>query len=92
MQKGNDGVPGAQIDMLIDRADRVINLCEMKFLDGEYSVDKADDLALRNRRQAFYASTSTKKAVHLTLIITYGLAENRWSSIFQNVISAEDFL
>ena len=92
MQKGNDGIPGAQIDMLIDRADRVINLCEMKFLDGEYSVDKADDLALRNRRQAFYASTSTKKAVHLTLITTYGLAENRWSSIFQNVISAEDFL
>ena len=45
MQKGEDGKRGAQIDMLIDRADRVINMCEMKFLDGEYAVDKDEEMA-----------------------------------------------
>lgn len=90
MQKGEDGKRGAQIDMLIDRADRVINMCEMKFLDGEYAVDKDEEMALRNRRQVFYEETGTRKAVHLTLITTYGLKPGRWASVFQNIVTAEN--
>ena len=83
---------GAQIDMLIDRADRVIDLCEIKFLEGEYLVGKDEDLKLRNRKQAFYNGTGTKKAVHLVLITTYGLKENMYSSVFTDVITAEDLI
>ena len=92
IQRGEDGRRGTQVDMLIDRADRVIDLCEMKFTEGEYSVDKDEDLALRNRRQVFMGETRTRKAVHLVLITTYGLVRNRWSSVYQNVITAEDLI
>ena len=92
MLRGKDGRRGAQVDMLIDRADRVIDLCEMKFTEGEYSVGKDEDLALRNRRQVFINETRTRKAVHLVLITTYGLVQNRWSSVYQNVITAEDLI
>ena len=91
-RKGSDGKRGAQIDMLMDRADRVINLCEMKFSESPYTIDKDEELRLRSRKQAFYDETGTKKAVHLTLITTFGLVENRWSSIFQNVITAENLI
>ena len=40
--------------MLIDRSDRIINLCEMKFLEGEYEINKEEELKLRTRRQTFY--------------------------------------
>ena len=51
---GNSSRAGAQIDMLIDRSDRIINLCEMKFLEGEYVINKEEELKLRTRRQTFY--------------------------------------
>ncbi len=83
---------GAQIDLLIDRDDRIINLCELKFSASEYSIDKTEDEKLRNRKQRFYDETKTKKAVHLTMITTYGLTSNMYSGQVQNTITMNDFL
>lgn len=67
---------GAQIDLLLDRADRVINLCEMKFANGEYTIDKAYADELDNKKQVFQKETSTRKTIFPTMITTYGVKKN----------------
>ena len=68
--------PGAQIDLVLERGDQVINLCEMKYASSEYTIDKAYDQNLRNKRSAFLAETGTRKAAQTTMITTYGLRKN----------------
>ena len=80
----------AQIDLLIDRNDGVINLCEMKFADSEYALDSTEESKLRNRRSAFRLDTETKKSVHITLVTTYGLRKNSHSGIVQSVVTLND--
>ena len=87
---GAIGGKGSQIDLLIDRDDRVINLCEMKYRDGLYAVDKDDDAKLRNKREVFSRETGTRKAVHLTLVTTHGLAETPYRCVFQSVVTLDD--
>jgi AAA+ ATPase superfamily predicted ATPase len=83
---------GAQVDLVIDRKDHVINLCEMKYTGGLFMVDKDDDLTLRNKAAAFSRETKTKSALHLTLVTTYGLKQNSYSSIFQSVVAMTDLI
>jgi uncharacterized protein len=64
---------GAQIDLVIDRADQSINLCEMKFAESEFVLDKAYARELEQKREVFRRVTGTRKAVFLTLVTTYGL-------------------
>lgn len=90
--KTKNSVDGAQIDMLIDRADNVINLCEIKFYNGDFVIDKAYDRNLRNKIAAFTRETTTRKSIHLTLITTYGLAENEYFGNVQKVITMEDLV
>jgi uncharacterized protein len=73
---GSDGIEKAQIDLLIDRRDQVINLCEMKFSINTYSIDKAYAEDLRRKIGVFKDSTKTTKAVWLTFISTFGLIQN----------------
>ena len=61
--------------MLIDRADRIINLCEVKFSLSEYTITKDYDRKLRDRLQTFLDVVHPKKAIHQTFITTYGLRE-----------------
>ncbi len=72
------GLPGAQIDLLLDRDDRSINICEMKFSTGTYTINNkyADDL--EQKREVFINSTKTKKTVFLTMVTTYGTTKNTY--------------
>ena len=81
---------GVQIDLLIDCDDRVINLCEMKFCEGMFNVDVQCDESLRRKREVFVQKTGTRKAVHLTLITTNGLAGTKYRGVFQSVITLND--
>lgn len=67
---------GAQIDLVIDRADRSMNLCEMKFSEAEFTVDKAYARELQHKRDVFRAATGTSKALFVTLVTTYGVRDN----------------
>lgn len=67
---------GAQIDLVIDRKDASINLCEMKFSDSEFVIDKAYATKLRNKRATFAHVTKTRKSLFLTLVTTYGVRDN----------------
>jgi type II secretory pathway predicted ATPase ExeA len=73
------GEEGAQIDMLIDRRDMVINLCEMKFCRTEYVINSEYAKELRRKIEVFRTQTQTKKSVFLTLVTTFGLKENSHS-------------
>lgn len=80
---------GAQIDLLIDRSDNAINLCEMKYSAGEYVLEEKEERNIINRREVFVRETHTNKAIHLTLITNIGLARNTYSDVFQNVVTAD---
>ena len=81
--------PGAQIDLLIDRKDGVINLCEMKYTDGTFVMDKSEYGKLMNRMSTFQKEAHPKKAIHLTLISANGLSNGKYASAFQNIITGE---
>lgn len=81
---------GVQIDMLIDRADNVINICEMKFSDGKYLITKEVNENLKWKRLRFIATTRTKKSIHLTMVTTDGIADNKYSGEIQSQVTAED--
>ncbi|NJO69727.1 MAG: ATP-binding protein [Bacteroidetes bacterium] len=84
--------PGAQIDLLIDRNDQVINLCEIKYANAEFAIDKRYDEVLRNKKNAFEQESNTKKAVHLTMITTYGVRRNEFSGSIQSEIKMAIYL
>lgn len=81
---------GAQIDMLIDRSDKVINLCEMKYADSEFVVTDKEYKHLCQRRSVFQAVSKTRKAVHYTLVTTYGLKRTANDDIFNQTVTLDD--
>lgn len=78
--KGNAMEEGFQIDLLIDRSDHAINLCEMKFYATEYELTKKEAEKLRLRREMFRSKTQTTKYLINTLITTFGLKPNEYSA------------
>ncbi len=77
--KGDETSEGFQFDMLIDRADRAINLCEIKFYNDDFTLTDEFATYLRQRRERFKVITKTKKAVFNTLITTYGVKHSKSS-------------
>ena len=72
------------------RDDRVVNICEIKFYSGVFSITKQYDLELRNKVSAFTEQSKKKKNPHLTIITTFGLKQNMYSGSVQRVITMED--
>ncbi len=88
--EADDTGSGAQIDLVIDRRDRVINLCEMKFSINDFSIDADYDMALRRKLQTFRERTGTRKALHITMVSTYGVRKNAHSGIVQSQVVLDD--
>lgn len=84
------GIEKSQIDLLIDRNDNVINLCEMKFSEQEYLMTEREATNLRRRKGNFIEATNTRKAVHITLVTPYGAKQNAHSAIIQNQITLNE--
>ena len=85
--------PGAQIDMLIERADNTINICEMKFSQNEFVIDKDYDANLRHKLARFGDSISRRKTLRLTMVTTYGVVHNAyWNRVQSEVVSDDLFL
>ena len=90
-QKANTcGGNGAQIDLVIDRRDQVVNLCEAKFSKQEFLITNSYLTDLQNKVSAYQAFTSTKKALHLTMLTTYGLKHSKNNAAVQSVITIDD--
>lgn len=88
----DDGIiwDGGQIDLLIDRRDDVINICEIKYSNDEYIITKEYEKKLLNRTSLFRKITKTKKSLYNTFISTYGLKRNIHSGIVQSEITMND--
>lgn len=80
----------AQIDLLIDRRDGIINLCEMKYWAGQYQMTARDAAALEERKAEFKAASRTRKAVHLTMVTSFGVRQNAHSGIIQSFVTLDD--
>ncbi len=75
-EPGGSAKSGAQVDLLIDRRDQTINLCEMKFTDTAFTIDKRYADALRNKKEVFRRVTRTRKNVFITMVTTFGVTDN----------------
>lgn len=81
---------GTQIDMLIDRADRTINLCEMKFSVTPFRISDSYEQVLRKRMEIFRTQTKTTKALVHTFVTTFGVADGSHRSIVNNEVVMDD--
>ncbi len=79
-----------QIDLILDRRDGIVNLCEMKFADGEYAIDKDELERMVSRKEAFRAVCGTRKSIHLTFITANGLRHNKYSGNVQSELTLLD--
>ena len=71
--------PGAQIDLLIDRNDRIINICEIKFSTTPFSITKSYAEQLKRKLTVFKTEHEPRKTLLLTFITTYGLKPNSYA-------------
>jgi uncharacterized protein len=76
--RGDDALPGAQIDLIIDRADQIIHLCEAKFTKDNYAITNDYAARLRLKKSIFKQATQTKKALFTTLLTTYPALQNKY--------------
>lgn len=80
---------GAQVDLIIDRRDQVVNLFEMKFSINPFTIDAKYAAELQNKVGLFRSETGTRKAVYLSMLTTYGLQQNAHSGMVQNDLNME---
>ncbi len=76
---GTANEPGLRIDLLIDRNDQTINICEIKYYNQEYTVTRKNAEKLIEKMEIFREATKTKKQLFLVLITTFGLKANEHS-------------
>jgi hypothetical protein len=89
--RGGTPEKAAQVDLLIDRRDEVINLCECKFSLDTFTIDRDYAEKLRGKISTFKAATKTRKAVFLTMITTYGVEKNAHANLLvQNEVTMDD--
>jgi len=82
--------PKSQIDLAIERADRMINICEIKFCDAPYSISKDEDMKLRIRLSNFKTETGTRFGLLLTMITPFGITQGKYSGQVKDVVTMEE--
>jgi AAA+ ATPase superfamily predicted ATPase len=81
-----ENTQGAQIDLLLNRNDNAISICEIKHSSKQFSIDKSYATHLKNKMQLFQNKTGTSKQLFLVLITTKGLKRNTWSEDLVNEV------
>ena len=88
--KGDDEAEGAQIDLLINRKDNVVNLCEMKFYNEKFTVNKAYYSKVVHRQNLLAERIPKRAVIHNVLVTTEGLTYNEYSGVFQKLVTVDD--
>ncbi len=87
---GDEEQEGTQIDLLIERKDNVVNMCEMKFYNEKFTVDKDYYMTLMHRQNILSQALPRRSVVHNVLISTYGQTYGKYSSVFQSTVTMDD--
>lgn len=82
--------PHSQIDMIIERADHLINLCEIKYSYAEYTIEASEERKFKNRVAAFIRESKTNCGILSTWITPYGLYKNEHSIEVQYEVTLDD--
>lgn len=91
LEKGTDVLEGTQIDLLIDRTDSAISLCEIKFYNDHYLLTKKEAEKIKKKRTLFRQFSKTKKQIFVVIITTFGISEGKYSSGFiDNEVTMND--
>lgn len=89
--RGDKENTGAQIDLIIDRQDRIVSICEMKFVISEFSITKEYEAKLRRRLQLVTDRINNRiQNAQLVIITTFGLENGMYNSLISNVVTLED--
>ncbi|AOZ97888.1 AAA family ATPase [Butyrivibrio hungatei] len=80
----------AQIDLVIERADRITNLCEIKYTDSPYIVSAGYEKELINKKEVFKTKTKTKNATKITLISAQGTSGTAHMEHISEVLTLDD--
>lgn len=89
-KRGGEDTDGTQIDLIIERRDNVVNMCEIKFYSDEFTVTKEYHFVLERRKKLLYEKVSRKTAVHNTLITTFGLKKSDYFNDIISIITLDD--
>ena len=93
VHRGDQTSEGFQIDLILDRKDKAINLCECKFYQSEVKVDKVYAEKLLKRKALFRLATKTRKTIFTTFITNYPHLQNDYaSSVIDSYLSVDDFI
>lgn len=87
--KRDDDKEGTQIDLLISRADNIVNLCEIKFYNDLFTVDGDYYRVMMHRQSLLEPYLKRGMGIHNTLITTFGLSSNKYSGVFTNVVTLD---
>lgn len=88
--RSKHSTPATQIDLIIERADQIINLCEVKYSEYPYTIDKNEDTRMRMRIGTFSSETSCRKGILPTFITTFGLNRNAHSGLVASEVTMDD--
>ena len=88
--QGTNKRRGAQIDLVMQRADGITNLCEIKHSINEFSIDKTYASNLENKVAAYRELSKDKRTIHLVMVTTNGIARNSYFNLVQNEVVADD--
>lgn len=86
----NEGERQAQIDLIIERADRMVNLCEAKYSTSTYLIDKEEHLRFQNRIARFQQETAYSGGIIPVFITPFGLQRNAYSEYIINCVVLDD--
>ncbi len=88
----NESYPAMQIDMIIDRADGIVNICEMKFTNSPFAITPSYLAEMNLRRSRYQQEIANKKGVQLTMVASSGLVRNAQASEISSVSLWMNFL
>ena len=81
---------GAQIDLVIDRNDGIVDVCEMKYTAEPYALDADEWTKIEHRRSALRDVVGERKAVHVVMVAASGLVPNAWANEVQYLVTLND--
>lgn len=88
-KRGDENTRGTQIDLIIVRKDNVVHMCEIKFYNDEFEVDKDYHLILERRKKILREQIPKRATIHNTLITTYGLRKTNYFGDFVHVVTID---